>query len=104
MHDQALRLAEVAVFNVGAGAAVRLAAPARALYVPLREPRACACGTTCPGCRSDHRQEGASSAQPGGLKQAPPAQGGCAAGCLLHRQGQRRQRPSATTEDEWESF
>ncbi len=91
MHDQARRLAEVvSVFNVGAGAAVRAAAPVR---TPARAP-ARAPAVAAPKAPAAPRQVAASK---------PPAK--AAAPRLAAAPAKAPPpRPNAAAEDEWESF
>ncbi|MBN9338640.1 MAG: HAMP domain-containing protein [Comamonadaceae bacterium] len=104
MHDQARRLAEVvSVFNVGAGAAVRAAAPVRApasapAPVPARVPAAPRAKAPTPAVAKSKapaapRQVAASKpqAKPAPQLAAAPAKAPAP-------------RPSAAAEDEWESF
>ena len=105
MHDQALRLAEVvAVFNVGAGAAVRAAAPARApVRSPARAPVRAPAVQRAPAAAVTAAKK--VPAAPSQVASSKPPQPKAAAPQLPAAPAKAAPpRPSATAEDEWESF
>ena len=105
MHDQALRLAEVvAVFNVGAGAAVRAAAPARApVRSPARAPVRAPAVQRAPAAAVTAAKK--APAAPSQVASSKPPQPKAAAPQLPAAPAKAAPpRPSATAEDEWESF
>ena len=105
MHDQALRLAEVvAVFNVGAGAAVRAAAPARApVRSPVRAPVRAPAVQRAPAAAVTAAKK--VPAAPSQVASSKPLQPKAAAPQLPAAPAKAAPpRPSATAEDEWESF
>ena len=105
MHDQALRLAEVvAVFNVGAGAAVRAAAPARApVRSPARAPMRAPAVQRAPAAAVTTAKK--VPAAPSQVASSKPPQPKAAAPQLPAAPAKAAPpRPSATAEDEWESF
>ena len=105
MHDQALRLAEVvAVFNVGAGAAVRAAAPARApVRSPARAPVRAPAVQRAPAAAVTTAKK--VPAAPSQVASSTPPQPKAAAPQLPAAPAKAAPpRPSATAEDEWESF
>ena len=105
MHDQALRLAEVvAVFNVGAGAAVRAAAPARApVRSPARAPMRAPAVQRAPAAAVTAAKK--VPAAPSQVASSKPPQPKAAAPQLPAAPAKAAPpRPSATAEDEWESF
>ena len=105
MHDQALRLAEVvAVFNVGAGVAVRAAAPARApVRSPARAPVRAPAVQRAPAAAVTAAKK--VPAAPSQVASSKPPQPKAAAPQLPAAPAKAAPpRPSATTEDEWESF
>jgi len=105
MHDQALRLAEVvAVFNVGAGAAVRAAAPARApVRSPARAPVRAPAVQRAPAAAVTAAKK--APAAPSQVASSKPTQPKAAAPQLPAAPAKAAPpRPSATAEDEWESF
>ena len=105
MHDQALRLAEVvAVFNVGAGVAVRAAAPARApVRSPARAPVRAPAVQRAPAAAVTAAKK--VPAAPSQVASSKPPQPKAAAPQLPAAPAKAAPpRPSATAEDEWESF